>query len=67
MSSALFKLTPILFLAACIHHPADLPVCNGEARRPANPHGSILAPATEAAALPSAVAIQGDHTVGGCR
>ncbi|MEN5146540.1 hypothetical protein [Brevundimonas diminuta] len=28
----------------------DLPTCDGTARRPANPHGSVLSPAPTAAA-----------------
>ncbi|GAA0625137.1 hypothetical protein GCM10009422_22130 [Brevundimonas kwangchunensis] len=37
----------LMLLGACAHRgdPA-LPTCDGSARRPANPHGSVLAPQT---------------------
>lgn len=39
-------------VSACAHGDPALPVCDGLARRPANPHGSVLAapPAPPAAA-----------------
>ena len=45
---------PLLFAfallgAGCAHPERPLPICDGAARRPANPHGSILTPAPEAA------------------
>jgi hypothetical protein len=30
-------------VSACAHGDPDLPVCDGLDRRPANPHGSVLA------------------------
>lgn len=39
----------------------DLPTCDGLARRPANPHGSILAPPT-----PVAVPAASSSSTGGC-
>lgn len=38
---------PVLFLllgACAALGPDPLPVCDGQARRPANPHGSVLSP-----------------------
>lgn len=49
----------LMLVGACAHRgdPA-LPTCDGSARRPANPHGSVLARQTEppspAEAVPSA-------------
>ena len=39
-------LAGLILLGACAHRgdPA-LPTCDGSARRPANPHGSVLLPA----------------------
>ena len=38
-------LAGLILLGACAHRgdPA-LPTCDGSARRPANPHGSVLTP-----------------------
>jgi hypothetical protein len=33
-----------LLASGCVHVEPRLPVCDGSERRPANPHGSILAP-----------------------
>ena len=56
-------LAGLMLLGACAHQgdPA-LPTCDGSARRPANPHGSVLAPE---AAPPSAEAAA-DAGTGGC-
>lgn len=41
-------LAVLMLLSACAHQgdPA-LPICDGSARRPANPHGSVLTPRSE--------------------
>ncbi len=53
----------LMLLGACTHRgdPA-LPTCDGSARRPANPHGSVLAPQTEPPSVPEAVS----SNTGGC-
>jgi hypothetical protein len=58
-----FLLAGLMLLGACAHRgdPA-LPTCDGSARRPANPHGSVLAPHT---ASPQAEAAA-DAETGGC-
>jgi len=62
----------LVMIAACVLGGCaslsvpDLPVCDGRARRPANPHGSILSPDT---AMPSRVtpAAPAENTAtGGC-
>lgn len=48
-------------VSACAHGDPALPVCDGLARRPANPRGSVLAaPPTPAAAAVDAVDIDVD-------
>lgn len=56
-------LAGLMLLGACAHRgdPA-LPTCDGSDRRPANPHGSVLAP--EAEPLPAQAAA--DAGTGGC-
>jgi hypothetical protein len=56
-------LAGLMLLGACAHRgdPA-LPTCDGSARRPANPHGSVLAPQTEPQSVPQAVT----SDTGGC-
>ena len=56
-------LAGLLLLAACAHRgdPA-LPICDGSARRPANPHGSVLTPRVERQPAEAAV----DAATGGC-
>ena len=56
-------LAGLILLGACAHRgdPA-LPTCDGSARRPANPHGSVFAPQTEAPSVPEAVS----WDTGGC-
>lgn len=53
----------LMLLGACAHRgdPA-LPTCDGSARRPANPHGSVLAPQAEPPSVPEAV----PPDAGGC-
>jgi hypothetical protein len=53
----------LMLLGACAHRgdPA-LPTCDGSARRPANPHGSVLAPQTQPSSAPEAVS----SDTGGC-
>lgn len=53
----------LMLLGACAHRgdPA-LPTCDGSARRPANPHGSVLAPQTEPPSVPEAESLD----TGGC-
>ncbi len=56
MRSALLALTAAGFLLGCGTHPeVEAPSCSGP-RRPANPHGSLLAPVepTPAPAAPGA-------------
>ena len=45
---ALLSLVASAALTACATVPNALPVCDGKHRRPANPHGSVLGPATPA-------------------
>lgn len=35
-------LLSFVLLSSCAHRAPFLPTCSGEARRPANPHGSVL-------------------------
>ena len=53
----------LMLLGACAHRgdPA-LPTCDGSARRPANPYGSVLAPQTEPPSVTEAVS----SDTGGC-
>ena len=38
-------LAALLILGGCAHRgDSPLPTCDGSSRRPANPHGSVLAP-----------------------
>ena len=47
MTPRLLLFASLAALGACAHGgAADLPTCDGKDRRPANPHGSILAPAS---------------------
>ena len=68
-------LAPVLFLllgACAAFDPDALPVCDGQARRPANPHGSVLSPPADSgapaapAAPAKAEAVQPDLSMGGC-
>ncbi|QTN20862.1 hypothetical protein HZ989_07410 [Brevundimonas sp. AJA228-03] len=63
MTYRFLLLAGLLLLGACAHRgdPA-LPTCDGSARRPANPHGSVLAP--QAAPQPTEPAI--GSGAGGC-
>lgn len=56
-------LAGLMLLGSCAHRgdPA-LPTCDGSARRPANPHGSVLAPQPESQSVPQAVT----SDTGGC-
>lgn len=52
------SLRPLLLLAfalgGCVSLPSpDLAACEGAARRPANPHGSVLAPLSSPTASPA--------------
>lgn len=53
----------LILLGACAHRgdPA-LPTCDGSARRPANPHGSVLAPRSEPPSIPETESLD----TGGC-
>jgi len=56
-------------LGSCASLPGpDLPTCDGKARRPANPHGSVLSPvpAPPAAAASGAVDAGVPAQAGGC-
>ena len=59
-------LAGLMLLGACAHRgdPA-LPTCDGSARRPANPHGSVLAPQAPRPAAPAADAAA-NSDAGGC-
>ena len=54
-------LAGLMLLGACAHRgdPA-LPTCDGTARRPANPHGSVLAPWAEPRPAEAAVNVGPD-------
>ena len=70
--------TPLLLAAilpligGCASLTADrLPVCDGQARRPANPYGSVLLPPAPAAPEPAADSAESpesstDGATGGC-
>lgn len=66
-------MTPRLILLACaalggcagLSRP-DLPTCDGSARRPANPHGSILTPPTATAAASAPPPASASSSAGGC-
>jgi hypothetical protein len=70
--------TPLLLavllplLGGCATLTADrLPVCDGQARRPANPYGSVLLPSALAAPEPAADSAESpgsptDGATGGC-
>jgi len=53
-----------LLLAGCAHREPGLPTCDGAARRPANPHGSVLVPAPPPS--PAADAEAPSPPPGGC-
>lgn len=54
-------------VSACAHGDPALPVCDGLARRPANPHGSVLAaPHTPPAAAGIDDAESSPRDTGGC-
>lgn len=56
-------LAGLMLLAACAHRgDPSLPICDGSARRPANPHGSILTAQPEPRS--AEVAVSAD--AGGC-
>lgn len=44
----------------------DLPTCDGSARRPANPHGSILVPSATTQAPPTSSPTAAPLSAGGC-
>lgn len=49
MTARLLLLASLAALGGCAHATGpDLPTCDGGARRPANPHGSVLAPSAPA-------------------
>ena len=60
MTLRLILIAVLVATAACAHREPSLPECGG-ARRPANPHGSILVP-TPPATEPTAPAPE----AGGC-
>jgi hypothetical protein len=59
----LMLLAAAIALTGCAHRGASLPGCEGSARRPANPHGSVLAPATTP---PGQVTTTPPAATGGC-
>ncbi|WP_298123375.1 hypothetical protein [Brevundimonas sp.] len=60
-------LAGLILLGACAHRgdPA-LPTCDGSARRPANPHGSVLTPQAEPRPAEAAVEAVPHAGTGGC-
>ena len=60
-------LAGLILLGACAHQddPA-LPTCDGTARRPANPHGSVLTPRAEPRPAEAAVEAVPHAGTGGC-
>lgn len=67
MTSRLILMLACAVLGACagLSRP-DLPTCDGSARRPANPHGSILTPAAPPATSTPAPAHLPSASAGGC-
>lgn len=64
MISRLLLVALALVSAGCAHRDPPAPVCDGLARRPANPHGSVLVPDAAPPVLPpSATPTAGS---GGC-
>lgn len=63
MSIRLFLITSLLLTAGCAHGEPGLPTCDGSARRPANPHGSVL---DGTAATPPAAPVPSPASGGGC-
>lgn len=63
MTLRLMLLAASIALTGCAHRDPALPGCDGSARRPANPHGSVLAPATTA---PGQTTAAPPATAGGC-
>lgn len=62
MTIRLIVIAGLLLTVGCAHRDPSLPTCDGSARRPANPHGSVLAGSpmsTPAAAAP-------ETRTGGC-
>ena len=60
-------LAGLLLLAACAHRgDIALPTCDGSARRPANPHGSVLAPQAQPQPVGAAAEAGPDAGAGGC-
>ncbi|MBB5746551.1 hypothetical protein [Brevundimonas variabilis] len=48
MIARLILIAGLILVSGCVHRGgSDLPTCDGSARRPANPHGSVLAPQAE--------------------
>lgn len=67
MTLRLILMLACAVLGGCagLSHP-DLPTCDGSARRPANPHGSILTPSIPPATLTPAPAPLPSASTGGC-
>lgn len=63
-------LAALVLLSACAHGEPRLPRCDGLARRPANPHGSILTeaatPLTPAAPPTVPASVEPPSAAGGC-
>lgn len=62
MTIRLIVIAGLLLTVGCAHRDPSLPTCDGSARRPANPHGSVLAGAS--APAPNLAAAKAD--TGGC-
>jgi len=68
MRTPLLLATLLPLVGGCATLTADrLPVCDGQARRPANPYGSmLLPPAAPAADAVGTSAAPADSATGGC-
>ncbi len=72
MRTPLLLATLLPLVGGCGTLTADrLPVCDGQARRPANPYGSVLLPPASAAPEPApdpvgSSAAPADSATGGC-
>ena len=53
----------LLLTAGCAHREPGPPTCDGSARRPANPHGSVL---DRTATPPPAAPVLSPASSGGC-
>lgn len=66
MSIRPILIASLLPAAGCAHGEPPLPTCDGSARRPANPHGSVLDGTAPSTAAEPAPAPARDPAGGGC-